>query len=54
MKVVQVYKDYEPPVFGGVEHTVRLLSEGLQALPGTEVTVVCSSDRPWTRVEAIG
>ena len=54
MRVVQVYKDYEPPVFGGVEHTVRLLSEGLCARPGMEVTVVCSSDGPWTRVERVG
>lgn len=54
MRVVQVYKDYEPPVFGGIEHSVRLLSEGLGARPGMDVTVVCSSDRPWTRVERIG
>lgn len=53
MRVVQVYKDYEPPVFGGIEHTVRLLSEGL-ARTGADVTVVCSSDRPTTRVERIG
>jgi rhamnosyl/mannosyltransferase len=54
MRVVQVFKDYEPPVFGGVERTVRLLSEGLSARPGVEVTVLCSSNRPWTRVEHVG
>ena len=54
MRVVQVYKDYEPPVFGGIEHTLRLLSEGLGARPGTEVVVVCSSDGPRTEVERIG
>ena len=54
MKVVHVYKDYEPPVFGGIERTVRLLSEGLSARAGADVTVVCSSDSPVTKVERIG
>ncbi len=54
MRVVQVYKDYEPPVYGGIERTVRLLSEGLSARPGVEVTVVCSSDSPETKVERLG
>jgi len=54
MRVVQVYKDYEPPVYGGIEHTVRLLSEGLAARAGAEVTVLCSSDSPATKVERIG
>src|SRR5437762_7785105 len=54
MKVVHVYKDYEPPVFGGIEHTVRLLSEGIAARPGAEVTVVCSSGSTKTSVEQIG
>lgn len=54
MRVVQVYKDYEPPAFGGIEHTVRLMSESLSARPGMEVTVLCSSDRPQTRIERIG
>lgn len=54
MRVVQVYKDFEPPVFGGIEHTLRLLSEGLAEKPGLEVTVVCSSHRPRTVIETIG
>ena len=53
MRVVHVYKDYEPPVFGGIEHTLRLLSEGLAA-QGVEVTVLCSSDSPRTKVERVG
>ena len=53
MKIVQVYKDYEPPVFGGVEHTMRLLSRGLARIPGYQSTVVCSWDRPVTRVEQL-
>ena len=54
MRVVHVYKDYEPPVFGGIEHTVRLLSEGIAARAGAEVTVVCSSSSPRTKVERVG
>jgi len=54
MKVVHVYKDYEPPVFGGIEHTVRLLSEGIAARPGAEVTVVCSSESARTSVDQVG
>jgi len=54
MKVVHVYKDYEPPVFGGIEHTVRLLSEGIAARSGADVTVVCSSESSRTRVEQVG
>jgi len=53
MKIVQVYKDYEPPVFGGVEHTIRLLSRGLASEPGIQVSVLCSSNRPWTTVERL-
>jgi glycosyltransferase involved in cell wall biosynthesis len=54
MRVVQVYKDYEPPVFGGIEHTLRLLSEGLAARGGMEVTVLCSSESPTTTEERLG
>src|SRR6185503_1102664 len=53
MRVVHVYKDYEPPVYGGIEHTLRLLSEGLAAR-GLDVTVLCSSDSPRTKVERVG
>ncbi len=49
-----MYKDYEPPVFGGIERTVRLLSEGLRTRAGMDVTVVCSSDSPRTRSERVG
>src|SRR6267142_536996 len=54
MKVVHVYKDYEPPVFGGIEHTVRLLSEGIAARSGADVTVVCSSLSSRTSVDQAG
>jgi len=52
VRVVQVYKDYEPPVFGGIERSVRVLSEGLSAR-GADVTVVAASSRRSTSVERI-
>lgn len=42
MKVVHLYKDYYPPVFGGIEQTVSRLAVGA-ARAGHEVTVLCSA-----------
>jgi rhamnosyl/mannosyltransferase len=45
MKVLQVYKDYYPPVKGGIEGHINLLSRGL-AKRGIEVEVLVSSTGP--------
>jgi len=45
MKVLQVYKDYYPPVKGGIEGHINLLSRGL-AERGIEVEVLVSNTRP--------
>lgn len=42
MKIVHLYKDYYPPVFGGIEQTVSRLALGA-AHAGHEVTVLCSA-----------
>ncbi|MEW5909801.1 MAG: glycosyltransferase [Thermodesulfobacteriota bacterium] len=42
MKVLQIYKDYFPPVFGGIERHVNLLSTGLRKI-GIETEVLVSN-----------
>ena len=42
MKIVHLYKDYYPPVFGGIEQTVSRLARGA-VRAGHEVTVLCSA-----------
>ncbi len=42
MKVVHIYKDYYPPVFGGIETTLSRMARGAAA-SGIEVTVLCSA-----------
>lgn len=42
MKIVHVYKDYFPPVHGGIEQTVSRLATS-QAAAGHDVTVLCSA-----------
>lgn len=42
MRILHVYKDYFPPVHGGIEQTVGRLATG-QAAAGHEVTVLCSA-----------
>jgi len=42
MKVLQIYKDYYPPVKGGIEKHVNLLSSGLRSR-GVEVEVLVSN-----------
>ena len=42
MRIVHLYKDYYPPVFGGIEQTVSRLALGA-ARAGHEVTVLCSA-----------
>lgn len=44
MKVLQVYKDYYPPVKGGIEGHINLLSEGLKR-HGVDVEVLVSNTR---------
>mgnify|MGYP006273127835 CR=1 FL=1 len=45
MKVLQVYKDYYPPVMGGIERHVNLLATGLRDR-GIDVRVLVSNTRP--------
>ena len=45
MKVLQVYKDYYPPVTGGIEGHLNLLSRGL-AERGIDVEVLVSNTGP--------
>jgi glycosyltransferase involved in cell wall biosynthesis len=40
-------------VFGGIEHTMRLISRGLVAMGGFEVSVLCASGEPRTRTEVL-
>jgi glycosyltransferase involved in cell wall biosynthesis len=42
MKVVHVYKDYYPPVLGGIETTLSRMARGTAAA-GVDVTVLCSA-----------
>ena len=44
MKVLQIYKDYYPPVIGGIEGHINLLSHGLKER-GIEVEVLVSTIR---------
>jgi rhamnosyl/mannosyltransferase len=54
MKVLQIYKDYYPPVMGGIEHHINLLSHGLKER-GLEVEVLVSNTRACLeRVEVNG
>ncbi|MHB0856230.1 MAG: glycosyltransferase [Anaerolineae bacterium] len=52
MKILHVYKDYNP-VLGGIENHIRLLAEG-QAAAGHEVTVLVTSQGRRTSVETLG
>jgi glycosyltransferase involved in cell wall biosynthesis len=45
LKVLQVYKDFYPPVKGGIEKHINLLSNGLRA-SGIQVEILVSNTRP--------
>lgn len=49
MRIVHLYKDYYPPVLGGIEKHLRYLAEGQAAL-GHEVTVLVTSTGASTTV----
>jgi glycosyltransferase involved in cell wall biosynthesis len=54
MKVLQIYKDYYPPVMGGIENHINLLSRGLKER-GLGVEVLVSNTRAsLERVEVNG
>ena len=42
MKIVHVYKDYHPPVRGGIEQTIERMARW-QAAAGHDVTVLVSA-----------
>ena len=52
LKVLQVYKDYYPPVVGGVEGHINLLANGLRER-GVKVEVLVSNTRPRAETEII-
>ena len=52
LKVLQVYKDYYPPVVGGVEGHINLLANGLKKR-GVKVEVLVSNTRARLEVEFI-
>lgn len=52
MKVVQIYKDYYPPVKGGIEGHINLLAHGLKE-NGIEVQVLVSNTRNRLQTEEI-
>jgi len=52
MKVVHIYKDYYPPVFGGIETTLSRMARGAAA-SGIEVTVLCSANRQRRTTEEV-
>ena len=52
MRILHVYKDYQP-VVGGIENHVRLLAEG-QAARGHKVVVLVTSLTTRTVVEDLG
>lgn len=52
LKVLQVYKDYYPPVIGGVEGHINLLAGGLRDR-GVKVEVLVSNTRPWLETEIL-
>ncbi|NQU13898.1 MAG: glycosyltransferase [Desulfobacteraceae bacterium] len=52
LKVLQVYKDYYPPVIGGVEGHINLLANGLRER-GVKVEVLVSNTRPRAETEII-
>ena len=54
MRIVHVYKDYHPPVLGGIEQTLERMARW-QAAAGHEVTVLVSaSGERHSRVDRIG
>ena len=52
MKVVQIYKDYYPPVKGGIEGHINLLARGLKK-NGIDVQVLVSNTRNCLQTEQI-
>lgn len=52
LKVLQVYKDYYPPVVGGVEGHINLLANGLMSR-GVQVEVLVSNTRARLEIEHI-
>lgn len=53
MKVLQIYKDYYPPIVGGIEKHMSLLSQKL-SLRGIEVTAIVSNTTNKFEVGSIG
>ena len=52
MKVLHVYKDYYPPVLGGIEGHLNLLARGLKQV-GVQTEVLVSNTRPALKKEII-
>jgi glycosyltransferase involved in cell wall biosynthesis len=52
LRVLQVYKDYYPPVIGGVEGHLNLLANGLRAR-GVDVEILVSNTCPRLEIEEV-
>jgi len=52
LKVLQVYKDYYPPVIGGVEGHINLIANGLKHM-GVEVEVLVSNTRARLEIDEV-
>jgi rhamnosyl/mannosyltransferase len=52
MKILQVYKDYFPPIRGGIEGHINLLANGLQQR-GHDVEVLVSNRKCQHEIEII-
>ena len=53
MRILQIYKDYYPPIRGGIEGHVNLLANGLQQR-GHAVEVLVSNRKCKYETETIG
>lgn len=49
--MVQAFGNYDPPVYGGIERTLRLLGEGLTRRGDLDVVTLCAAPGQSTRIE---
>ena len=52
MRVLQIYKDFYPPVKGGIEGHLNLLARGFKHR-GIDVSILVSNTKPFLKIESI-
>ena len=52
LRVLQIYKDFDPPVKGGIEGHLNLLARGIKQR-GIDVSVLVSNTKPFLKTESI-